>query len=110
FLLLPSPHDVKEGSMAVPWGGDPGYAVGAFARDRGVELPHRLVSSAKSWLVNTEADLTEPILPWRPKTREATEADTDADAERVSPVEASARYLVHIRAAWDHAFPDAPLA
>src|SRR5690606_6738595 len=32
------------------------------------------------------------------------------DAERVSPVEASARYLAHIRAAWDYAFPDAPLA
>src|SRR5690606_27532888 len=66
FLLLPGPLDVKQGSMSLPWGPDPGYAVGSFARDRGVELPHRLVASAKSWLVNTEADLTEPILPWRP--------------------------------------------
>src|SRR6185295_15252530 len=32
------------------------------------------------------------------------------EVERVSPVAASARYLRHVRAAWDGAFPDAPLA
>ena len=33
-----------------------------------------------------------------------------ADVERLSPVEVTARYLRHIRDAWDAQFPDAPLA
>jgi molecular chaperone DnaK (HSP70) len=114
FLLLPGPHDVKAGALALPWRDDPGFAVGAFARDRGAELPHRLVASAKSWLCNTEVDLTEPILPWRTaaaaRAAQAGDDGDDGDGERVSPVQAAARYLEHIRAAWDAAHPDAPLA
>src|SRR5262249_29299062 len=33
-----------------------------------------------------------------------------SEVAKVSPVDASARYLSHVRAAWDHARPDAPLA
>ncbi|RMH41681.1 MAG: Hsp70 family protein [Deltaproteobacteria bacterium] len=108
FLLLPGPHEVQRGALALPWRDDPGWCVGAFARDRGAELPHRLVASAKSWLCNAEVDLTEPILPWR--SQAARDEDDGDGGERVSPIEAAARYLGHIRAAWDHAFPDAPLA
>src|SRR5215475_12667055 len=52
FLLLPGEHEVAAAQLALPWSGPLRYAVGAFARDRGAELPHRLVSSAKSWLCN----------------------------------------------------------
>jgi len=107
FLLLPGPHDVQAGALALPWADDAHTAVGTFARDRGAELPHRLVASAKSWLCNPEADLTEPILPWRPKT---TDEPDDETGERISPVDAAARYLAHIREAWDAAFPGTPLA
>src|SRR6185369_14752485 len=33
-----------------------------------------------------------------------------ADVTRLSPVEVSARYLEHFRRAWDHQFPEHPLA
>ena len=92
FLFMPGPHDVPAGALSLPWNPDPGYAVGEFARSRGAELPARLVGSAKSWLSHRGVDRTEPILPW----------DAPADARRVSPLEASARYLEHIRNAWNH--------
>ncbi len=106
FLLMPSAHEVAAGALALPWAADRAFAVGTFARDRGAELPHRLVSSAKSWLCNPAIDRNAPILPWRGTER----LEEDEQTERVSPVEAAARYLAHLRAAWDHAHGDAPLA
>ena len=91
FLYLPGPHELPEGSTALPWGADPGYAVGEFAREQGARVPGRLVSSAKSWLCHGGVDRTAPILPW-----EAAE-----DVHKISPVEASARFLQHIRQAWN---------
>jgi molecular chaperone DnaK (HSP70) len=106
FLLLPSDLEVPSAQLALPWSGPMRYAVGGFARDRGAELPHRLVASAKSWLCNPAIDRTSPVLPFRGAQREL-ERDM-ADGERVSPVNASARYLAHLRAAWDDAHPDDP--
>ncbi|MGZ3440611.1 MAG: Hsp70 family protein [Polyangia bacterium] len=71
-----------------------------MARNHGWQVPARLVSSAKSWLSHAGVDRLSAILPWQ----------APADVSKVSPVEASARYLGHIRAAWDHAHPEAPLA
>lgn len=103
FLLLPGPHDVSEGGLSLPWRGGADSAVGVYARDRGAELPSRLVSSAKSWLSHSGVDRKAPILPW----------DAPEDARRVSPVEASRRYLEHLRAAWNEQMaqddPDARL-
>jgi len=96
FLLLPTEHEVDPASLALPWDPSPGFAVGTFARDRGAELPQRVVASAKSWLSHHGADRKAPILPWR-----GADAEPEAGAQRVSPVEASARYLRHVRAAWD---------
>ena len=56
----------------------------------------RLVGSAKSWLCHPGVDRQSAILPWQ----------APSDVARVSPLEASARYLQHIREAWDHQFPD----
>ena len=92
--------------LQLPWSGPLRYAVGTFARERGAELPHRLVSSAKSWLCNPSIDRTAQVLPFRGAQRELDEAM--AGGERVSPVNASARYLAHLRAAWDDANPDEP--
>src|SRR5690242_12623874 len=93
FLLLPAEHEVAPAQLALPWTGPMKYAVGAFARDRGGDLPHRLVVSAKSWLCNPAIDRTSQVLPWRGATRD--DADAAAGGERVSPVNASARYLAH---------------
>ncbi|MDZ7858762.1 Hsp70 family protein [Sphaerotilus sp.] len=73
--------------------------VGHHARQLGAQVPGRLVSSAKSWLSHPSADRLAPILPW----------GADDSVAKVSPVEASASYLAHVRSAWDHAHPDAPL-
>src|SRR5688500_13084563 len=104
FLLLPNELEVPPDALSVPWATGQRWAVGTLARDRGADLPHRLVSSAKSWLSHTGVDRTAPILPFR-----GADTDEHAPAERVSPVEASARYLVHLRQAWNLAHPDAPL-
>ena len=105
FLLLPTELEVPPAAMALPWAPTATSAVGAFAVTRGAELPHRLVASAKSWLSSANVDRTAAILPWRGADRDLPEG-----GERVSPVAASARYLAHLRQAWDAAHPDAPLA
>jgi len=110
FLLLPTALEVPPEAMMLPWSGgaQPGYVVGEMARERGSELPDRLVSSAKSWLSFGGVDRAAAILPWRGAESE-DETDEDSGGARVSPVEASARYLAHLRATWDQAHPDAPL-
>ena len=94
FLYLASPTDFQSNPVV------PREVVGALAQARGAEVPGRLVSSAKSWLCHSGVDRTAAILP-----AEATEG-----IERVSPVTASAKYLEHLRVAWDEAHPKALLA
>ena len=106
FLLLPSEHEVPSAQLQLPWSAALRYTVGTFARERGAELPHRLVSSAKSWLCNPSIDRTAQVLPFRGAQREL-EKEMEG-GERVSPVNASARYLAHLRAAWDDANEDFP--
>jgi molecular chaperone DnaK (HSP70) len=91
FLYLPGPHDLPPGATALPWDVGRGYAVGSFARDQGALVPARLVSSAKSWLCHSGVDRESGILPW----------GSPSEIPHVSPVEASARYLQHMREAWD---------
>jgi molecular chaperone DnaK (HSP70) len=111
FLLLPSELEVPAAQLQLPWSGPLRYAVGVFARERGAELPHRLVSSAKSWLCNPAIDRTSQVLPFRGAQRELErDMESGGGGERVSPVNASARYLAHLRAAWDDANPDEPAA
>ncbi len=95
FLYLPGQYDLEPGATALPWDENRKYAVGKFARDQGALVPHRLVSSAKSWLCHGGVDRNAPILPW----------GIDDEVEKISPVAASARYLAHIREAWNHEMP-----
>ena len=97
FLYIPGPSDFPEGSIALPWDPSPSYVVGSLAQKRGAEVATRLVSSAKSWLSHSGIDRTAPTLP--PNAPEGL--------PRISPVEASQRYLEHLRAAWDSKTPDA---
>src|SRR5579884_2809098 len=91
FLYLPGPHDLPPGATALPW--DPGraFAVGEFARNHGGRVPGRLVSSAKSWLCHAGVDRSAGLLPW----------SALPDVPRISPVEASARYLHHLVESWN---------
>ncbi len=74
--------------------------VGVFARQRGVQMPGRCIASAKSWLCHPLVDRTSDLLPW----------NADDTVQLLSPVQASRRYLEHIRRMWDREHPGEPLA
>src|SRR3989454_2437035 len=99
FLYLAGAHELPAGSLDPPWATGRAWCVGLFAREQGARVPGRLVASSKSWLCHAAVDRTAAILPWG-----AAEG-----VAKVSPVEASARTLAHLREAWDASFP-APLA
>ncbi|QCU31749.1 Hsp70 family protein [Burkholderia pseudomallei] len=98
FLYLPHPSELAPGELALPWAAERDFAVGELARNRGAGTPIRLVSSAKSWLCHPGVDRRAGILP----------SDAPPEVARVSPLDASVRYLSHLREAWNHAHPDAP--
>ncbi|MGJ9418073.1 Hsp70 family protein [Massilia sp. CMS3.1] len=99
FLYLPHPDELAPGELTLPWNTDGETAVaGEMARSRGATTPIRLVSSAKSWLCHPGVDRRAAILP----------SDAPEEVTRISPLDASTRYLAHLRRAWDSAHPDAP--
>jgi hypothetical protein len=99
FLYLPHPDELAPGELALPWNTDGETSVaGEMARSRGATTPIRLVSSAKSWLSHPSVDRRAAILP----------PDAPEEVTRVSPLDASTRYLQHLRRAWDNAHPEAP--
>ena len=91
FLYLPGPHDLPAGSLGLAWDTERDYAVGDFARLQGARVPGRLLASAKSWLCHADVDRNAAILPW----------GSPPEVNKLSPVEASARYVLHIREAWN---------
>ncbi len=99
FLYLPHPDELASGDLTLPWGVQPSFTVGELARNLGSRTPIRLVSSAKSWLCHPAVDRRAPILP----------VEAPDEVERVSPLQASIRYLEHLRDAWNYQHPEAPL-
>lgn len=101
FLYLPAAAEFNETALKLPWKGAGLHGfVGTWAREHGALTSGRLVSSAKSWLCHTQVDRTAKLLPWQGAS----------DVQPVSPVEAAAAYLKHLRSAWDHRHPDSLLA
>ena len=100
FLYQAHPSEYAEGDLVLPWDPRPGVNCGEWARELGRKTPIRLVASAKSWLCHGAVDRRAALLP----------ADAPAEVARISPLAASTQYLAHLRAAWDHAHPEAPLA
>ncbi len=103
FVYLPHGSEFAPSDLALPWNTTPGGAtgpiVGEMARSHGALTPIRLVSSAKSWLSHGGVDRRAGLLP----------ADAPPEVERLSPLGATTLYLQHLRAAWNHRHPDAPL-
>ncbi|MBK7542865.1 MAG: Hsp70 family protein [Candidatus Competibacteraceae bacterium] len=100
FLYLPHPDELKPDDRILPWGEPQPFVVGELARTMGSRTPIRLVASAKSWLCHPGVDRRAAILP----------VEAPEEVRRVSPLQASIRYLEHLRAAWDQQYPDTPLA
>jgi molecular chaperone DnaK (HSP70) len=97
-LYIPGSRDFPAGSLALPWDADPQLVVGRLAQKRGAENSGRLVSSAKSWLSHAGVDRTAAILP----------VNAPEGVEKISPVDASTQYLLHLHKAWNAQFGDAP--
>ncbi|MFZ2956300.1 MAG: Hsp70 family protein [Candidatus Ozemobacteraceae bacterium] len=78
----------------LPWKRESPFIVGEYARERGAEVPARLISSAKSWLCNSRVNRRDPILPW----------NAPDNTKKISPLEAMSEYLAHVRAAWNQKY------
>jgi molecular chaperone DnaK (HSP70) len=98
-IYLPAEQELPPESTRLPWGHSPERVIGEFARWQGARVPARMVGSAKSWLCHQGVDRAAPILPW----------GAPEDVKKVSPVEASALLLAHMKEAWNHALPEALL-
>lgn len=95
FLYLPNENEFTKENLELPWKQGAGHGiVGELARSHGSKVPTRLVSSAKSWLSHPGVDRTSKLLPWQ----------APPDVAKVSPVDASAAFLAHLRSAWDAKF------
>ena len=107
YFLAEGDEHAIEGQHVQPWKGEAPsetrarVVAGVHARMRAREAPGRTIVSAKSWLASSGSsgsglptlDADQPILPW---------GSTDIPAnEKVSPVDASAHYLLHLKNAWD---------
>lgn len=91
FCYLTAKEEWSSGDLKLPWKEEVGTFVGQFAKIQGARVPTRLIQSAKSWLCNVAANRRDKILP-------VESADV---TQRLSPVEASAKYLEHLRNAWN---------
>ena len=92
FIYMPGEKDVASDALALPWQDSTPHFAGEFARKRGAEIPQRLIHSAKSWLCHPGVNREEDILPW----------EASSEIVKLSPVEASAAILDHIRQAWNY--------
>ena len=99
FTYLAGQGEFSEGSLDLPWAKNRDFAVGDFARQQGGLIPTRMVGSAKSWLSHPGIDRRAPVLPWK----------SPEECRRISPLDASSRYLSHLANAWDHSHPKNPL-
>ncbi len=95
----PAEAELAAGEIALPWSESQDHVVGELAGRLGAKVPGRLVASAKSWLSHSAVDRSADILPW----------GAPSEVAKISPVEASASYLRHLRASWDQRFPKNPL-
>ncbi|ABM03063.1 chaperone DnaK-related protein [Psychromonas ingrahamii 37] len=106
FRYHPAGGEINPIDLQLPWsdvavdkleGELPLVVIGEWARELGAKVDGRQVVSAKSWLSHPHVDRNADILPW---------AGAEGVA-KVSPVLASASYLLHVRHAWNFAHPDA---
>ena len=99
FIYLAGEHDLAPHETALPWNPASRIVVGELARAQGARMASRMIASAKSWLCHPGVDRSAAILPWG-----------GVDVPKLSPIQAQAEILGHIRGAWDVAHPDALLA
>ena len=100
FIYMAHQSELNDADIALPWNEQPDVIVGSIARELGSKTPIRLVSSAKSWLCHSGVDRHSAFLP----------AGSPEEVAKISPLTATFQYLDHLRATWEHQFPDFPLS
>ncbi|MFO0899789.1 MAG: Hsp70 family protein [Pirellulales bacterium] len=99
FCYLGTAEEAKAGNFDLPWERGQAWAVGELARRQAAEAPMRTVAAAKSWLCYSRVDRRQAILPW----------NAPEEVPKVSPLTATERYLRQLAAAWNTAYPQAPI-
>lgn len=104
FRYHPTKGELNPSDLQLPWGDSQTLTgelslvvIGELARELGAKVEGRQVVSAKSWLSHQQVDRSSNILPW---------AGAEG-VDKVSPVFASASYLLHVRNAWNFENPNA---
>jgi molecular chaperone DnaK (HSP70) len=92
FVYLAGEHDLAPAETSLPWDPASRTVVGELARGQGARTASRMIASAKSWLCHPGVDRNAAILPWG-----------ESEGPKLSPVEAQAHVLAHVRDAWDFA-------
>ncbi|SIO94042.1 Hsp70 family protein [Vibrio spartinae] len=100
FIYQPHEHEMSPSARILPWSDEPQALVGAIARQLGSKTPIRLIASAKSWLCHGGVNRRDAFLP----------AGSPDDVSKLSPLQATELYLEHLQNAWNHQFPQYPLA
>ncbi|WP_372881147.1 Hsp70 family protein [Psychromonas sp.] len=100
FIYMAHESELNEADIALPWNAQPKSIVGSIARELGSKTAIRLVASAKSWLCHSGVDRHSAFLP----------VASPEEVSKISPLTATYEYLDHLRAAWEHQFPEFPLA
>ncbi|TDR15155.1 Hsp70 family protein [Marinomonas communis] len=99
FAYFPHATEFLESDRQLPWG-KVDVIVGALARELGGKSQGRMAQSAKSWLCHSRVNADEQVLP----------VDALEEVEKVSPAQVTEWYIQHLVSAWNHKFPDAPMA
>lgn len=104
FLYLPLPGEMAQD----PFKDDAPWVIGEYARTRAGEVLGRSIASSKSWLCHPGVERNAPILPWGAASDDSNEADS-VKFTKISPVQAAARILKHLKNAWNQSHPQHPL-
>jgi hypothetical protein len=98
FIYYPLTEELSAKIASLDWDSGRSFTIGTFARERGKELPARLVASAKSWLCHSGIDRRQSLLPF----------ESEEVSNKISPLDACSEILRHLREAWDFNQPNAP--
>jgi molecular chaperone DnaK (HSP70) len=91
FIYFPLSEEIKAKQAAISWDSANNFCIGTYARNRGAELPSRLIASSKSWLCHNGIDRREAVLPF----------GSGEVIDKISPLDACSMLLSHLREAWD---------
>ena len=100
FSIWARRRESAAGALDLPAAAGREFAVGEMARSQSAEggLPVPWWPRSRGW-PTAESTGASRILPW----------NAPDDIPRISPVEATRRYLEHLIGAWSEAFPGSPL-